>query len=140
MATTPRLPTCGQAPPYPVCHPQRMLTVQMLPKQRTSAAAPVYSWGSSTVACWCAVLCCAVLTAGCEDGTARVWDLRSRQCLRVIQAPNRAPVSGLLLLDAPARLAGHQAASSSGGSKQGPKRLQPLAQLAKYAGKEGVAS
>lgn len=76
------------------------------------------------------------LVSGCEDGTVRVWDLRSRQCLRVIQAPNKAPVSGVLLVGSAARLAGHAAgsSSSSSSSKAGPKRLQPLAQLAKFAG------
>lgn len=63
-----------------------------------------------------------------------MWDLRSRQCLRVIQAPNKAPVSGVLLVDSPARLAGHASASNSSSSRIAPKRLQPLAQLAKYAG------
>lgn len=78
------------------------------------------------------------LVSGCEDGTARVWDLRSRQCLRVIQAPNRAPVCGVLLVGSPARLAGFAAGSSSS-SKAGPKRLQPLAQLAKFAGAASAA-
>lgn len=77
------------------------------------------------------------LVSGCEDGTARVWDLRSRQCLRVITAPNKAPVSGVLLVEAAAKLAGQSSSSSS--SKQGPKRLQPLAQLAKYAGASTAA-
>lgn len=80
------------------------------------------------------------LVSGCEDGTARVWDLRSRQCLRVIQAPNKAPVSGVLLVGSPARLAGFAAgSSSSSSSKAGPKRLQPLAQLAKFAGAASAA-
>jgi WD40 repeat protein len=39
-----------------------------------------------------------LFSAGSEDGTARIWDLRSRQCLRSISSPNRAPVTAALLL------------------------------------------
>ena len=44
----------------------------------------------------------------------RVWELRSRQPLRVIAAADRAPVTGLLVLDRPPLLAAGQ------GRRQGP--------------------
>lgn len=60
---------------------------------------------------------CSVIVAGSEDGTVRVWELRSRQAVRVIAAPDKAPVTGLLVLDRPPTLASglgrHGAASSS---------------------------
>lgn len=72
---------------------------------------------------------------GSEDGSARVWDLRSRQCLRTINSPNKAPVSTALLISWPGYLAGQHAGQSGG--RTGPKRQQPLAPLAKYAGRWG---
>ncbi|KAF8062631.1 Wdr18 [Scenedesmus sp. PABB004] len=52
------------------------------------------------------------LVSGSEDGSARVWDLRSRQCLRTIPSPARLP---------------------------GPKRMTPLAPFAKFVGAAGAA-
>jgi pre-rRNA-processing protein IPI3 len=46
--------------------------------------------------------------SGSEDGTVRVWELRSRQPLRVIAVADRAPVTGLLVLDRPPLLAAGQ--------------------------------
>lgn len=50
----------------------------------------------------------------------RVWELRSRQAVRVIAAPDNSPVTGLLVLDRPATLASgqgrHGAASSAPGA------------------------
>uniref|UniRef100_A0A383WA77 Uncharacterized protein n=1 Tax=Tetradesmus obliquus TaxID=3088 RepID=A0A383WA77_TETOB len=74
------------------------------------------------------------LVSGSEDGTARIWDLRSRQCLRSIASPNKAPVTAALLMAWP----GHLGPAGSAG-RQGPKRLQPLAALAKFAGAAGTS-
>eukprot|EP00879_Flechtneria_rotunda_P022010 GHRR01023212.1.p1 GENE.GHRR01023212.1~~GHRR01023212.1.p1 ORF type:complete len:296 (+),score=150.77 GHRR01023212.1:979-1866(+) len=78
------------------------------------------------------------LVSGSEDGSARVWDLRSRQCLRVINSPNKAPVTSALLVTWPAYLGGLSQQQGSSGARQGPKRQQPLAQLAKYTGAAGT--
>lgn len=55
--------------------------------------------------------------AGSEDGSVRVWELRSGQAVRVINSPEKAPVSALLVLDRPSALASgqgrHGATSSS---------------------------
>lgn len=55
--------------------------------------------------------------AGSDDGSVRVWELRSRQAVRVINSPDKAPVIALLVLDRPPMLAPgqgrHGAASSS---------------------------
>lgn len=72
--------------------------------------------------------------AGSEDGTARVWDLRSRQCLRFVKSPNKAPITTALVAPWPVYLSGHQ--SSMSGGRQGPKRQQTLAPLAKFAGRK----
>ena len=49
-----------------------------------------------------------ISVAGSEDGTVRVWELRSRQAVRVINSPEKAPVSALLVLDRPPMLASGQ--------------------------------
>ena len=51
-------------------------------------------------------------TSGSEDGTVRVWDLRSRQPLRVIQS--KGPVASLLVLNKPPFLAVGRGSSDSG--------------------------
>ena len=85
-----------------------------------------------------AVTCLAItsdaahLVSGSEDGTARVWDLRSRQPIRTIVAPGKNAISGVLLLSHPE----HMPAGAQGGRK-GPARIQPLAQLSKYPGQSG---
>jgi hypothetical protein len=82
------------------------------------------------------------LVSASDDGSAIVWDLRSRQPVRTIQSPAKVPITGLLVLPTPTHLVpsgGGSAESSSarGGSRQGPKRLQPLAPLTKYTGMQG---
>lgn len=44
----------------------------------------------------------------------RVWEARSRQPVRVIAAPEKAPVSGLLALDRPPYLAAGQGRRQQG--------------------------
>ncbi|GAX86274.1 hypothetical protein CEUSTIGMA_g13686.t1 [Chlamydomonas eustigma] len=80
------------------------------------------------------------LVSGSDDGTACVWDLRSRQAVQVIQGSGKHPITGVIVL----RLPEHMAAAGSGGAgsfqqggRQGPKRMQPLAPLSKYPGVSG---
>ena len=80
-----------------------------------------------------------LLVSGGEDSCARVWELRSRQCLRVLSAPGKGPVTGVVVAALPAYLAGvggPVAALAAGAGRRGPRRQQPLAQLAKFTGKE----
>eukprot|EP00775_Hariotina_reticulata_P006600 gene6600-6828_t len=78
---------------------------------------------------------------GCEDGSVRVWDLRSRQCLRVINSPSKAPVTAALLVEWPVHLSTlSQQGTGAGSDRQGPKRMQPLAPLAKFAGAASSSS
>jgi pre-rRNA-processing protein IPI3 len=80
------------------------------------------------------------LVSASEDGTARVWDLRAGgQCVRTLQAPARAPIAAALALPAPAALL---AGAGSGGllAREAPRRAQPLAPLAKFAGAGGGAA
>jgi WD40 repeat protein len=62
--------------------------------------------------------------AGSEDGTVRVWELQSRQAVRILNSPEKAPVTGLLVLDRPPTLASGQgrrgtaSASDSGASRR----------------------
>eukprot|EP00887_Chlorella_sp_A99_P003431 scaffold7.g3431.t1 len=105
------------------------------------------------------------LVSGGEDGSVRIWDLRSRQQVRVLANPAKGPVTGLLVLDRPpfmqasgdaaaralvldacshgpchpvggAHLASASAAGASG--RKGPRRPQPLAPLAKFANAPGA--
>lgn len=58
--------------------------------------------------------------AGSEDGTVRVWEARSSQCIRIINAPDKAPVTGLIVLDRPAHLASGQGRHTrTGGADSG---------------------
>ena len=57
--------------------------------------------------------------AGSEDGSVRVWELRSRQPVRVIAAPDRAPVTCLLVLDRPLALAAGQGRRQGGAAASG---------------------
>lgn len=78
------------------------------------------------------------LVSGSEDGSVRVWDLRSRQPVRVLQAPAKGPVTSLLVLDRPPFM--HAGGGGGGqGGRKGPKRAQALAPFQKYAGAEGAA-
>ncbi|BDA48951.1 WD repeat-containing protein 18 [Coccomyxa sp. Obi] len=84
------------------------------------------------------------MLSGSEDGSVRVWELRSRQAVRVINSPEKATISALLVLDRPPTLASgqgrHGAASSSdsGYQAKGPKRPQPLAPFCKFMGMAGA--
>lgn len=79
------------------------------------------------------------LVSGSEDGSVRVWDLRSRQCMRVTPSPGRAPVTAALVIEWPDYLAGIGQATAGSGGRQGPKRPAPLAPLAKFQGAGGGA-
>ncbi|CAL5226138.1 g8957 [Coccomyxa viridis] len=84
------------------------------------------------------------MLSGSEDGTARVWEVRSSQCMRVISAPDRAPVTGLIVLDRPPHLAsgqgrqGRLSSSDSGSLSTVSKRPQPLASFCKFMGMQGA--
>lgn len=72
--------------------------------------------------------------AGSDDGTAHVWDVRSRQPVQIINAPSKVPVTSVLVLSQPQHLTPGGAAGAGGSGRQGPKRPQPLAPLVKYQG------
>lgn len=74
-----------------------------------------------------------MLVTGAEDGAVRVWGVRSRQCIRVLHTPGKVGVAGLLLVPRPAHL-GRREGSGGRDSRAGPRRAQPLAVLAKFAG------
>ena len=82
----------------------------------------------------------ALLVSGSEDCSVRVWDLRSRQPIRVLERPVKGPVSSVIVLDRPiympvgtGRRGGSTDAVSSGKGHKGPARPQPVVQLSKYA-------
>jgi pre-rRNA-processing protein IPI3 len=72
------------------------------------------------------------LVSGSDDGSVRVWDLRSRQQLRSLPSPGKAPVTAALVLPWPEHLSG-VGQGATAGERRGPKRPAPLAPLAKYA-------
>lgn len=73
------------------------------------------------------------LVSASDDGSVRVWDVRSRQQLRCVKTHNNAPASCALLVPWPEHLT-PGGASAQGGERKGPKRPLPLASLAKYPG------
>uniref|UniRef100_A0A7S3R295 Anaphase-promoting complex subunit 4 WD40 domain-containing protein n=1 Tax=Dunaliella tertiolecta TaxID=3047 RepID=A0A7S3R295_DUNTE len=80
-----------------------------------------------------------VLVSGSDDGTARTWDLRSRQPVQILQTPGRLPVTSVLVLPCPERLAhGSLGGPGSGSGRQAAKRLAPLAPLVKFPGMAGT--
>lgn len=83
----------------------------------------------------------AYLVSGSEDASVRVWELRSRQQVRLLQNAARGPVSATLVLPQPPHMlvgGGHAASGGGGGGgKRGPKRPQPLAPLSKYPNAPG---
>ena len=42
--------------------------------------------------------------AGCVDGSARVWDVQTRQPLRTLANPAKGPVTAVLVMDRPSYL------------------------------------
>ncbi|KAG1674968.1 hypothetical protein FOA52_014763 [Chlamydomonas sp. UWO 241] len=80
-----------------------------------------------------------VMVSGSDDGTACVWDLRSRQAVQVIQGPGKLPVTSVLVIPQPEHMVAGPAGGSGGSSgRQGPRRPQPLAPLVKYPGQPGT--
>ncbi|KAL4425368.1 hypothetical protein ABPG75_009384 [Micractinium tetrahymenae] len=85
----------------------------------------------------------AYLVSGSEDASVRVWELRSRQQVRLLQNAARGPVSAVLVLPQPPHMlvGGSHAASAGAGAggsgKRGPKRPQPLAPFSKYPNAPG---
>jgi pre-rRNA-processing protein IPI3 len=80
-----------------------------------------------------------VMVSGSDDGTACVWDLRSRQAVQVIQGPGKLPVTSVLVMPQPEHMVAGPAGGSGGtGGRQGPRRPQPLAPLVKYPGQPGT--
>jgi pre-rRNA-processing protein IPI3 len=67
------------------------------------------------------------LVSGSEDSTLRVWDLESRQTLRVIQA--KGPVTAMLVLQKPRHMMAARGSDSSG--RKGPQIPQPLSVFSK---------
>ena len=55
--------------------------------------------------------------AGSEDGSVRVWELRSGQAVHVMPSPAKGPITGLLVLDRPPFLAAF--GSRCGGGEPG---------------------
>ena len=74
------------------------------------------------------------MVSGSEDGTACIWDLRSRQAVHVIQSPGKAPITCALVLPRPEHLS---SGGGGGGGRVGPRRPQPLAPLVKQQGMPG---
>lgn len=90
------------------------------------------------------------LVAGLGDGTVRVYDVESRQCVRTLRTPTMDPVSAVFVIPRPPFLQsgtglvnqGAAGATGLGGatfaghpavvlSRKGPKRPQPMAVLSK---------
>ena len=59
---------------------------------------------------------------GSEDGSVRVWELRSGQAVHVMASPAKGPVTGLLVLDRPPFLA---AFGTRGGGGESGGQPQP---------------
>ena len=84
--------------------------------------------------------------AGSDDGTVTVWDLRTRQPVRMLQKAGKGAVSGVLVMDRPPFLAAGQGGRGEKGghsgnqsrSNKGPERPQPLAPFSKYQGSAGT--
>lgn len=76
------------------------------------------------------------------DGSARVWDIPSHQCIRTLRKPCASPVTNVLVLPRPHHLhvSGAARSTDAGGQPREtrkqlkPKRLAPLAALCKFAG------
>lgn len=90
---------------------------------------------------------CTLCSAGSDNGAVTVWDLQTRQPIRILQKAGKGPVTGILVMDRPPFLAAGQGgrgdrgmgASSQGSSKKGPERPLPLAPFSKYQGSAGTA-
>ncbi|KAK9790948.1 hypothetical protein WJX73_006419 [Symbiochloris irregularis] len=71
-----------------------------------------------------------MLISGCDSGSVRIWDLRTRQTLRTLQHCSKGPVTNLVSLPLPpalmARLQSSQPSTSAAAGQQ------PLAPLAKH--------
>lgn len=63
-----------------------------------------------------------LVAPGCEAGSVRVWDLRTRQIVRVLNHPSGGPVTSLLALPCPPALAARQQSTGSSGA---PMQLSP---------------
>eukprot|EP00892_Ulva_mutabilis_P008296 jgi/Ulvmu1/5839/UM025_0097.1 len=82
------------------------------------------------------------LCSGSVDGSVRVWDIPSHQCIRTLRKPCAAPITNVITLSKPPHL--HVSGASRGGGSGGaaqdsrkqlrPKRLAPLAPLCKFPG------
>ncbi|PRW33905.1 ROOT INITIATION DEFECTIVE 3 [Chlorella sorokiniana] len=105
-------------------------------------AYPALEGHSTMVSCLGFTPDAAYLISGSADHSVRVWELRSRQQVRLLPNPVKGPVSALLALPQPPfmQVGGSHAASSSGngGGKRGPKRPQPLAPFCKYPNAPGT--
>ncbi|KAL4854511.1 Protein ROOT INITIATION DEFECTIVE 3 [Chlorella vulgaris] len=102
---------------------------------------PVMQGHTRAVTCLGLTPDASLLVSGGEDCAVRVWDLRSRQPVRLLQNPAKGPVSALLVLSQPPYLqigGGHVASGGSQSSKRGPSRPQPLASFCKYANAPGT--
>jgi WD40 repeat protein len=62
---------------------------------------PALEGHAGAVSCLALTPDAAYLLSGSEDQSVRVWDLRSRQAVRVLQSPARGPVTALLALTQP---------------------------------------
>lgn len=90
------------------------------------------------VSCLALTADAAHLVSGGEDGSVRVWDLRSRQPVRVLAAPVKGPVTGLIVLDRPEFMPAVGGKGEGASGRRGPTRPQPMAVFAKYANAQGA--
>lgn len=80
-----------------------------------------------------------LLVSGSEDNSVRIWDLRTRQPIKIFENPSKGPVSSVLVIDRPTHMpigtARHRETTSLGtlsDQRKGPTRPQPASQLSKY--------
>jgi pre-rRNA-processing protein IPI3 len=137
-------------------------TISLLPtatgnngNTNSNAVVPPLSRGlkghTGTVTCLAVSIDGMHLISGSEDKSVRVWELQSSQCVRIINAPCKGPVSGLIACLRPSSLpstggGGNSISSSSrigsgrkgqhggGGGPDGGGVAVPLATLNKYPG------
>lgn len=79
----------------------------------------------------------ATLVSGSEDGTVRIWDLRTQQQIRVFDKPvGGGPVTGLLIVPRPSDLRGHSQSRQTGASTSSSStaRATQPAVLSKFVG------
>lgn len=120
--------------------------------QPMTHAVPRSSGPSGAMLCY-ATVHAAPACAGSADGSVRIWDIPSHQCIRTLRKPCAAAVTNVLVLPRPPflHIAGASRGSGAGAGGRSstqqpqesrkqvkPKRLAPLAPLCKFAGPSGA--